>query len=59
MIWHAYMEREAGNLAEAERAYSAVSKLGVKGREEDDHDLLWASLGLGDIRAARGEWRGR
>jgi tetratricopeptide (TPR) repeat protein len=56
MMWHAQMENEAGNLAEAERAYSAVSRLGVKGK--DDHELLWASLGIGDIRAARGELAG-
>jgi tetratricopeptide (TPR) repeat protein len=52
MSWHAYMEQDAGNLAEAERAYNAVLNAGVKGR--DDYALYWATLGLGDIRVARG-----
>ena len=52
LMWHAQMEQDAGDLAEAERAYSAVLKSGVRSR--DDHDLLWASLGLGDILKTRG-----
>ena len=32
MLWHAYMEQDAGNLAEAERAYNAVLGAGVKGQ---------------------------
>jgi tetratricopeptide (TPR) repeat protein len=52
MIWHAFMEQEAGNLAEAELAYSAVLAMGVKGW--DDPELYWATLGLGDIRRAGG-----
>jgi tetratricopeptide (TPR) repeat protein len=51
-LWHGYMSQEADNLAEAERAYSAVLAMGVKG--QNDADLYWATLGLGDIRRARG-----
>ena len=53
MLWHGDMEKQSGNLGEAERAYSAVLKSGVKGTEDDD--LLWASLGLGDLDVARGK----
>ncbi len=53
MLWHAYMEREAGNLAEAARAYNAVLGAGVKG--QDDFELYWARFGLGDIYVARGD----
>ena len=56
MLWHAYMEREAVNLAEAERAYNAVLGAGVKGK--DDFELYWAGLGLGDIHVARGDLPG-
>jgi tetratricopeptide (TPR) repeat protein len=56
MVGHAFMEREAGNLGEAERAYSAVLGAGVKGK--DDDDLYWAGLGLGDIHVARGDLPG-
>jgi tetratricopeptide (TPR) repeat protein len=52
MVWHGDMERDGGNLAEAERAYNAVLISGVKGK--DDSGLYWAGLGLGDIRVARG-----
>jgi tetratricopeptide (TPR) repeat protein len=55
MYWHAYMEQDAGNLAEAERSYNAVLIAGVKGR--DDHNLYWAGSGLGDILVARGNLR--
>ena len=54
--WHAYMEQDAGNLAEAERAYKAVLGMGVNGR--DDDELYWATLGLGDIQSARGDLPG-
>jgi tetratricopeptide (TPR) repeat protein len=56
MLWHAYMEQDAGNLAEAERAYNAVLGAGVKSK--DDHELHWARLGLGDIHVARGDLPG-
>ena len=56
MFWHAYMEQDAGNLAEAERAYNAVLGAGVKGK--DDFELYWARLGLGDINVARGNLPG-
>ena len=52
MGWHAYMQKDAGNLAEAERAYNAVLAAGIKGK--DDRDLYWAGLGRGDILVARG-----
>jgi tetratricopeptide (TPR) repeat protein len=53
MARHADMERYAGNLAEAERAFSAVLAMGVKGR--NDFELYWATVGLGDVRRARGD----
>jgi tetratricopeptide (TPR) repeat protein len=56
MVWHAYMEQGAGNLAEAERAYGAVLGAGVKGN--DNFALYWAGLGLGDVRMMRGELPG-
>ena len=52
MFWHAYMEQDAGNLAEAERAYNAVIALAKN--SADAWSLYWAMLGLGDIRRARG-----
>jgi tetratricopeptide (TPR) repeat protein len=56
MVWHAHMEKDAGNLAEAERAYGAVLGAGVKGK--DDVKLYWARLGFGDIHVARGDLPG-
>ncbi|MGO9174139.1 MAG: tetratricopeptide repeat protein [Rhodomicrobium sp.] len=53
MAWHGEMEKDAGNLAEAERAYNAVLRAGVKGR--NDLSLYWAALGLGDIFVQRGD----
>jgi tetratricopeptide (TPR) repeat protein len=52
MVRHGSMEQNAGNLAEAERAYSAVLAMGVK--DQNDFELYWATLGLGDIRVDRG-----
>ena len=52
MLAHGDMEQDAGNIAEAERAYKAVLAAGVKGK--DDRDLYWANLGRGGILVARG-----
>ena len=49
MGWHAYMEQDAGNLAEAERAYKAVLGMGVNGR--DDDELYWATPVLATSKA--------
>ncbi len=52
LYWHGETEAEAGDLNEAERAYNAILKAGVKGK--DDEVIYWAGLGLGDIKVARG-----
>jgi tetratricopeptide (TPR) repeat protein len=52
VLWHGAMEQEAGDIAEAERAYNAVLGAGVIGQH--DHDLYWARVGLGDIHKIRG-----
>ena len=51
MFRHASMEQQAGNLAEAERAYNVVLGAGVIGK--DDFELYWAKHGLDDIHVAR------
>ncbi len=53
LMWHAEMEQDAGDLAEAERAYSVVLKSGA--RSLDDHELLRARLGLGKVLEGRGK----
>jgi tetratricopeptide (TPR) repeat protein len=50
------MERDAGNLTEAERAFKVVLSAGIKGK--DDFDLYWAKLGLGDVLVQRGNLPG-
>ena len=52
MLWHAEMEKDSGNLIEAERAYNIVITLATKNL--DGRTLYWALQGLGDIRLARG-----
>jgi tetratricopeptide (TPR) repeat protein len=54
MLLHGDMEYFAGNLADAERVYSAVlAAVSVKGL--NDLDAYWANLCLGDIYRARGD----
>ncbi|MGO8954371.1 MAG: tetratricopeptide repeat protein [Rhodomicrobium sp.] len=47
------MEKEAGNLSEAARAFKRVLSTGQIGR--DDEDLYNARLGMGDILVQRGD----
>lgn len=52
LLWHGDMEKDAGNLTDADHAYAAVLKAGIGGK--DDYELYWAGLGEGDILVARG-----
>ncbi len=52
LYWAGWMEMEAGNLAEAERAYRRLLTLPT-GSVDGDH-AFWSQTGLGDIAQARG-----
>jgi len=52
----AYLQFQAGALAEAETAYRRALTLGRPGQH--DRDLYWSRLGLGDILVARGDLSG-
>jgi tetratricopeptide (TPR) repeat protein len=53
MVLYGTFEQDAGNLAVAESAYRRVIDLGKSGGA--DHEVYWATLGLGDIQHARGD----
>ena len=52
LFWAGWMEKEAGNLAGAERAYRRLLTLPT-GSGDGDH-AFWSQIGLGDIAQARG-----
>ena len=52
LFWDGWLEKEAGDLAAAERSYRRL--LALKESEPDSSEAYWARLGLGDIEGARG-----
>ena len=52
MLWHGSLQRDAGNLPEAETAFRRVLTLATAG---NDRAVYWSRLGLGDILVARGD----
>ena len=50
---HGWLQREAGNLAQAENAFRSLLAIAKTGA--DDTWILWARLGLGDVAVARGD----
>jgi tetratricopeptide (TPR) repeat protein len=52
LLWIAWLEKDRGNLADAEMHYQRV--LALAKSDDRDWPKYWAQLGVGDIRLARG-----
>jgi tetratricopeptide (TPR) repeat protein len=53
LLWLAWFSKEAGDLAESDRA--AQHLLTLAESDKDDHDTIWAHSILGDISVAHGD----
>jgi tetratricopeptide (TPR) repeat protein len=53
LLWHGWLEKEAGNLPVAEEAFRRL--IVAESSTAPGHDVYWARLGLGEIAVARGD----